>query len=69
MADKDTRGKELAQRVRDSEAKLQKEMSGSINPARLEKARKENARATEAHRAWESGRSYGSGAGGRDNGE
>jgi hypothetical protein len=69
MTDKDSHGKALAEKVHAAERRIGKAMSGTINHRELEAARKAHARALEEHRAHESGRSYGSGSGSRDNGE
>jgi hypothetical protein len=61
VADKDDKGKRLAERVHASERRLGKAMSKTIDHKELEAARREHREAVHEHQAHLDGRSYGSG--------
>jgi hypothetical protein len=63
MADSDKRGTDLAQKVRNAERRLQQQMSRTIVPGELEKARRNHREALAELQAWNDGRAYGSGTG------
>jgi hypothetical protein len=68
MADRNDLARQLAQDVHDAELKVQRAMSGSVDPKKLQSARVELANAEQKASSWSDQRCYGFGTRGAGGG-